>query len=504
MPSAPRIIQVTNVAPATTKEQLKTLFGFLGRVDDVVIYPTSESTNATSKVCYVKFAYADDVAVALHLTNTVFIDRALNVVTVPEGRIPDEKTAMSSSYSKNLASSEGTKGDEVQRTIYVANLDAAVAPETLMQFFGLHAGEVKYARMAGDEGLPVRAAYIEFSEKDSVSRALALTGQLLGSRPVTVVPSNTSIVKSVSGLEGASSVEIEEALRKVNEAQPLISAAVDSDGSRRKRSRSRSRSKHRRSRSRSQRSRSRRSSRKRSRSKSPRSRRRSRSRSPKKSSSKSKDQRRPKSRSKSPKPSRTQRSRSRSKGRKNRGDSDKGGVSPSHSERDVHGNSRRVSKDDRSQESSRHPLRSSRSKSPLPYSSHKDKDRHRGSSDYDSRREKDVGSYREGKHDKKSGDKHNHGDRKTSSKHRHRHDEHAKKSKKATKHKTESEEENDEVHEERQRSAAEESNDDEGDAEEARSGSDRSDANEREQYDEDSSEAAHANLSRMDMDVESD
>lgn len=496
MPSAPRIIQVTNVAPTTTKEQMKTLFGFLGRIDDLVIYPTTESSNATSKVCYVKFAYSDDVAVALHLTNTVFIDRALNVVTVPDGRIPDEKTAMSSSYSQNL-SSEGTKGDEVERTIYVANLDAAVAPETLMQFFGQHAGEVKYARMAGSESLPVRAAFIEFSEKASVSRALALTGQLLGSRPVTVVPSNTAIVKSVIGLEGASSHEIEEALRKVNEAQPLISAAVDSDGSRRKRSRSRSRSRHRRSRSRSRRSRSHRSrSRKRSHSRSPRSRQRSRSRSPKQQqpSSKSKDHRRQKSRSKSPKLGRSQRSRSRSKGRKNKGDVDKGGYSPSHSDRDAYGNSKRVAKDNKNQESVRR-----RSKSPVPYSStRKDKDRHRGSSDYD-RREQELGSYREGKRDKKAGDKRD-DDRKTSSKHRHRRDEHERKSKKTTKQKAESDEEN----EEEERSAAEESYEEEHDAGEPQSESDRSDVDEREPDDNGSPEAGRTNLSRMDMDVESD
>jgi len=513
MPSAPRVVQVSNIAPTTTRDHLKTLFGFLGRIDDLVIYPTAESTNTTSKVCFVKFGDADDVAVALHLTNTVFFDRPLTVVAVPNGRIPDEKTALSSSYSKNLASSETILGDEVERTIYIANLDAAVAPEILMQFFGLHAGEVKYARMAGDESLPVRAAFIEFSEKTSVARALNLTGQLLGSRPVTVVQSNSAIVKSVSGLEGASSREIEEALRKVNEAQTLISAAVDPEGSRRKRSRSRSRSRSRQSGSRSGRSRSHRSrSRKRSRSRSPRSRRRSKSRSPKQpSSSKSKDYRHRKSRSKSPKPARSQRSRSRSRGRRNRGDGDKGGYSPSQSEREGYGNSKRVSKDDRSQESSRHRSRSSRSKSPVPYASRKDKDRR--SVDYDSRREQDVGSYRDSKHDKKSGNKRDRDDRKSSSKHHHRYDEEVKNSKKSTKYETDSDQE---VGNEERRSAAEESNDEEHDVGEGRSESDQSDRQMRSPSqspsrdqgrspsDEDSPGPARANLSRMDMDVESD
>lgn len=490
MPSSPRVVQVTNIAPATTRDQLKTLFGFIGRIDDLVIYPTAESTNTTSKVCYVKFADADDVAVALHLTNTVFIDRALNVVAVPDGRIPDEKTALSSSYSENLASSDG---DEVERTIYVANLDAAVAPEILMQFFGLHAGEVKYARMAGDESLPVRAAYIEFSEKSSLARALNITGQMLGSRPVTVVPSNSAIVKSVSGLEGASSREIEEALRKVNEAQPLISAAVDTDGSRRKRSRSRSTSRSRRSRSHSSRSK------KRSRSRSPRYRQRSRSR------SKPKDRKGRKSRSKSPKPGRSRRSRSRSKGRKNRG-----GNSPSFSERDQYGNSKRILKGDRSQESSRHQSQSSRSKSPVPYTSRRDKERNRGSLEYD-RKEQEVDRYRAGKHDKKSGNKQDRGDKKSSSKHR-RHYEEEERSGKAAKRNNGSDIEEHEVDEEEERSVAEESIYDEHPARETLSESDRSDQRNRspssspdrhDRSDEDS-EYAHANLSRVDMDVESD
>ena len=40
----------------------------------------SESVPVNSKVCFIKFEEASNVGVALHLTNTVFIDRALIVV----------------------------------------------------------------------------------------------------------------------------------------------------------------------------------------------------------------------------------------------------------------------------------------------------------------------------------------------------------------------------------------------------------------------------------------
>jgi arginine/serine-rich splicing factor 12 len=34
-----RVIQVTNISPATTKDQLKTLFQFIGRIRDIKVFP---------------------------------------------------------------------------------------------------------------------------------------------------------------------------------------------------------------------------------------------------------------------------------------------------------------------------------------------------------------------------------------------------------------------------------------------------------------------------------
>ena len=35
-----RVIQVTNVAPQATKEQMQTLFGSIGKTEDLRLYPT--------------------------------------------------------------------------------------------------------------------------------------------------------------------------------------------------------------------------------------------------------------------------------------------------------------------------------------------------------------------------------------------------------------------------------------------------------------------------------
>ena len=48
-------------------------------------YSSDVSMGLQSKMAYVKFEEASDVGVALHLTNTVFIDRAIIVVPVADG-----------------------------------------------------------------------------------------------------------------------------------------------------------------------------------------------------------------------------------------------------------------------------------------------------------------------------------------------------------------------------------------------------------------------------------
>jgi len=321
MPAECRVVKVSNVAPGATKDQMKTLFGFIGRIDDVVLYPEPETAPTASRVCFVKFEYAEDVGVSLHLSNTVFIDRAVTVVPVSDGKVPDEKTALAAD-ANNPALSDSD--DQVLRTVYVSNLSPAVTAEQVIQFFDMQAGEVKYARMAGDEGLGSRAAFVEFTEQASVIHALAQTGQSVGGCLIHVTRANTAIAKpATTGVVGATSKELEQAMKKVNEAQPLISAVLDPDHKSRSRSRSRgSRSKRRsrsrsrrRSRSRSHRSRRRSHSRSKRRSRSPK-RRRSRSRSHKRRSRSRSRERRRRSKSRSPKSSKSRRSRSRDRTKK--------------------------------------------------------------------------------------------------------------------------------------------------------------------------------------------
>lgn len=40
MKSKTRIVQISNIAPQATKDQMSTLFGFIGKIEDIRLYPT--------------------------------------------------------------------------------------------------------------------------------------------------------------------------------------------------------------------------------------------------------------------------------------------------------------------------------------------------------------------------------------------------------------------------------------------------------------------------------
>ncbi|XP_066458907.1 splicing regulatory glutamine/lysine-rich protein 1 isoform X3 [Eleutherodactylus coqui] len=379
------VIQVTNLSAAVTSEQMRTLFSFLGDVEELRLYPPDNAPLAfSSKVCYIKFREPSSVGVAQHLTNTVFIDRALIVVPCAEGKIPEEAKALSllapaPTFSSLLPGAgllpiptptptpsplasvlrrekvevpllsvpfttlaatlptplepvipalapvlpalapaissladlqqpplignvDPTKVDEIRRTIYVGNLNSQVSTtaEQLLEFFK-QVGDVRFVRMAGDETQPTRFAFVEFSDQNSVNRALNFNGVMFGDRPLKINHSNNAIVKPPELTPQAAAKELEEVMKRVREAQSLISEAIEPETGKPieklqklsgTQSRSRSKSRSRWKRSRSKHSRSRNCSR--SRHKEHR-----RSKSPYKKRSRSKDRRKSKSRSRS-------------------------------------------------------------------------------------------------------------------------------------------------------------------------------------------------------------
>lgn len=110
------------------------------------MYPTDESMDvAMPKICYVKFYDSEDVDVAMHLTNIVFIDRAIVITPLPDGKFPDEATSLLNLATPGFTGvpAQPTKAEELERTVYAANIDSGIAqtPDVLMEFFA-SAGEV--------------------------------------------------------------------------------------------------------------------------------------------------------------------------------------------------------------------------------------------------------------------------------------------------------------------------------------------------------------------------
>ncbi|KAM8929918.1 serine/arginine-rich splicing factor 11 isoform 2-T2 [Pelodytes ibericus] len=314
--AATDVIQVTNVSPSASSEQMRTLFGFLGKIEELKLFPPDESPlPVTSRVCFVKFQDADSAVVAQHLTNTVFVDRALIVVPYAEGIIPDEAKALSLVAPANAVAGLLPGGGLLP------------TPNPLSQL-----GAVPLAALGAPTLDPTLAA-LTLPGANLNSQSLA-ADQLLKLMSTVDPKLNhvTAGLVSPNLKSDTSNKDIEEAMKRVREAQSLISAAIEPDkkddkGKKHSRSRSHSRrrrtpssSRHRRSRSRSRR-RSHSKSRSRRRSKSPRRRRthsRERTRRSRSASKEKKREEKEKKRSKTPPKSYSTSRRSRSASRDKR------------------------------------------------------------------------------------------------------------------------------------------------------------------------------------------
>jgi len=264
-----KVIQVTNIAPQATRDQMHTLFSLLGKIEDIRLYPSlrDASVNIQSRVCFVKFLEDTILPICLHMTNTVFIDRAIIVQPFMNGDIPDELSGLEFANSsmprgdsklpghvtnrteggkiltdddtlleQGLPSLPPLPGDtdektveEIRRTIVVMGIGASCSAQDVMDKFATGAGEVKYFRWCTKEGAEdgTRFALVEFSDYGAVPAALRLNNTMIGDFPVKVYYSSQAITKPQAKSNEAALKEIEEAMKKVKEAQSLVNSAVD-------------------------------------------------------------------------------------------------------------------------------------------------------------------------------------------------------------------------------------------------------------------------------------
>lgn len=228
-----RVIQVTNIAPQATKDQMQTLFGYLGKIDDIRLYPTIRDVSCPvqSRICYVKYYDSTTVNVAQHMTNTVFIDRALIVIPMQSGEIPDEHKALEMSNNGTLvpglssveprlpphiinsldgvhpnqvilshdpqmvalglppypplpATLDSRKIEEIRRTIVVAEV-GNLGSQQLIDHIS-QVAEVKYARFCERDEDKTRYALVEMTEQESVIKVLQLSGSSVDGQIIKV------------------------------------------------------------------------------------------------------------------------------------------------------------------------------------------------------------------------------------------------------------------------------------------------------------------------------
>lgn len=360
-----KVIQITNIAPQATRDQMHLLFGNIGKIEDLRLYPSirDASVQIPQRCCFLKFQDQACIPLALHMTNTVFIDRAVIVQPFVNGDLPDEWSGLEFANASQVRgerslpmhvmnvtvdgvlntkdatlseaglpdfpglpdSTEEKTVEEIRRTVTVINVDPSMSAQACLDFFEKNAGEVKYFRWCQKEGDERKMALVEFSDYGAVMPAMRLNDTVMGNNTIKVYYATQAITKPQTKSNEMAQKEIEEAMKKVKEAQNLVSDAVNplkewlgvkGGTSRMTRSRSpspyyRRSSRRSRSRSRHNRRRSRSSRRRRSRSRKRRSKSRRRSRSKKKS------------RSRDRKKDRRSRSKDKIKEEKNDGDQDK-------------------------------------------------------------------------------------------------------------------------------------------------------------------------------------
>lgn len=188
-----------------------------------------------TKVAFVKFRHRRDAAVALHLTNSILVDKCIQVIPWRQGthifhfsrnhilivdEMPTEAVALQSLFpgqslghahqaQQNLDSAlkaaalpaaptipqsvDSEIREQIQRTVHINGINPQISTNAkLLEYMQDNAGEVKYCTFAGEGDFVEECeAYVEFADIKGVIGALKMEGPILDEKLFTV--STTSI-----------------------------------------------------------------------------------------------------------------------------------------------------------------------------------------------------------------------------------------------------------------------------------------------------------------------
>ncbi|UMM17829.1 hypothetical protein L5515_014188 [Caenorhabditis briggsae] len=183
-----KILHVANISCAATRDQIYNMFNYLGKIQELKVYPSEGNINASTllKTAFIKFDDERCAEVGQHLTNTVLIDRAIVCLPYPNQIIPDEETFFNSggsttagqrqlpphvsnriqqlddgnsvlitvdptleqlglpAYPPLPADTDNGKVEEIRRTVYVGNLPKGIDGKEVLDLFNMYFGEVRF------------------------------------------------------------------------------------------------------------------------------------------------------------------------------------------------------------------------------------------------------------------------------------------------------------------------------------------------------------------------
>jgi hypothetical protein len=105
-PNDTYVVKIANLAITTKEDDIRHMFGYIGRIEHCQMYPRKlvflvfQAYNpcssvslmpVPSKVAFVKYKHKRDAAVALHCTNSILVDKCIQVVPWRNGKIFGEK-----------------------------------------------------------------------------------------------------------------------------------------------------------------------------------------------------------------------------------------------------------------------------------------------------------------------------------------------------------------------------------------------------------------------------
>ena len=182
-----KTIYVTSIDTQITESQICEFFSYCGKI---LNYRVCGDTQHPTRFAFFEFEAKESAVAAISLSGQFLGRYALRilgsrtVIQPTPGAVGNGAT-----YSFTPA-----HHDQINRTVYVGNVDVGLTEDDLKDFFDANCGPVTKVVLAGDVVHSARFAFVEFLHFESRNKALDCSGTLLGNRNIRINPSRTPIL----------------------------------------------------------------------------------------------------------------------------------------------------------------------------------------------------------------------------------------------------------------------------------------------------------------------